>query len=668
MNIFVGLLYNLSLLVSLSLISEYILRRANKGWSNSFLQGILMGGATVIAMTFPLVLSPGLIFDGRSVILSLSGLFFGPTAAFIACLMALALRFYQGGSGVVMGVLVIMMSAVTGTLFHLNVKRREIKITSTLLLLMGLLVHIAMVLLLFILPKEIALNTIREIALPVLITYPITTLLIGWIMADSFEHMRIEAELKAGEEKYRLITENASDVISVYNVTKKKFTYFSPSIFQLRGITEAEALQESLAEALTPESFATLKNAAVGHIHDFKNNPNQVNFYINEVQQPCKDGGTVWVEVSVKYRYNALREIEAVCVSRNITERKKAEENLIHLSYHDYLTVLYNRRFFEEELSRLDTERNLPLSIIMADINGLKLINDSFGHAKGDELLKKAATVIKQGCRADDIIARLGGDEFVILLPHTNSLTAGQVIKRIKSLLLNQKVETIDISVSFGYETKYTVEENIQDILKKAEDHMYRHKLYEGSSLRNKTINLIMNTLFEKSRREMMHSQRVSEICGAIAVHLSLDSETINQIETAGLLHDIGKMGIDEKILNKTERLNEEEWEEIKRHPEIGYRILSSINEFSEIANSIFEHHERWDGKGYPKGLRGEEISFQARIIAVADAYDAMTSERAYRKALRTEEALAEISKNADKQFDPGVVKVFIEKVLGKAQ
>ena len=193
---------------------------------------------------------------------------------------------------------------------------------------------------------------------------------------------------------------------------------------------------------------------------------------------------------------------------------------------------------------------------------------------------------------------------------------------------------------------------------------MYRNKLYESSSMRNKTIDLIMTTLYEKSDREMSHSKRVSEICNAIASNMEFNQESINQIRIAGLMHDIGKMGIDEKILNKCNGLNNDEWKEIKRHPEIGYRILSSVNEFSDMASYILEHHERWDGNGYPRSLKGEEISLQARIIAIADAFDAMTSVRTYSNPLSKEEAISEVLRCSGTQFDPYIAKVFVEKVL----
>ncbi|MGB7595178.1 MAG: HD-GYP domain-containing protein, partial [Erysipelotrichaceae bacterium] len=355
------------------------------------------------------------------------------------------------------------------------------------------------------------------------------------------------------------------------------------------------------------------------------------------------------------------------CILKDITEEKKRDDEINYLSFHDHLTGLYNRRFYEEELKRLDTERNLPLTLIMGDVDGLKLINDTFGHLKGDELLVKVAQAIRGACRSDDIVARLGGDEFIIILPKADTGEAKKLIARIHEFLKNEKIENIDISVSFGFETKRSMGQDTNKLLKDTEDTMYRHKLYESSSMRSETINLIMKVLFEKNNREMLHSTRVSAICHDLAQKMNLDKEIVNRIRITGLMHDIGKIAIDEKILNSSEALTQEEWKEIKKHPEIGYRILSSSAEFFEISKDVLQHHERWDGKGYPNGLKGDEISIQARIIAIADTYDAMMSDRAYRKAFRKKKVIAEIARCAGTQFDPYIAEAFIEMVQGKA-
>jgi diguanylate cyclase (GGDEF)-like protein/PAS domain S-box-containing protein/putative nucleotidyltransferase with HDIG domain len=346
--------------------------------------------------------------------------------------------------------------------------------------------------------------------------------------------------------------------------------------------------------------------------------------------------------------------------------RNSFEEKIRYLSYNDQLTGLYNRRFYEEELGRLDSENHIPLTLVMADVNGLKLTNDAFGHKLGDVLLTRFASILKKECRSNDIIARIGGDEFVILLPETDAKNAEKVINRINSAVNNEKMDTVILSVSIGYAVKQYESDDLNDVFKKAEDEMYKNKLSESSSVRSKTIDLIMNTLYEKNNREMLHSKRVSEICEAIANKLNLDKNSVNQIKLAGLMHDIGKIGIEENILNKPKGLSGNEWNEIERHAEIGYRILSSVNEFSEIAEYVLEHHERWDGKGYPKFLKGDEISLQARIISLADSYDAMTSDRPYRSALTNEQAINEIIKCSGTQFDTDIAKVFIEKVLQK--
>jgi diguanylate cyclase (GGDEF)-like protein/PAS domain S-box-containing protein/putative nucleotidyltransferase with HDIG domain len=358
--------------------------------------------------------------------------------------------------------------------------------------------------------------------------------------------------------------------------------------------------------------------------------------------------------------------IKVIGIIQDITNIKLKEQELVHINYHDHLTGLYNRRFFEEELSRLDVSRNYPLTIIIGDANGLKLINDSLGHDKGDELLIKIADVLKLCCRNDEIIARLGGDEFVILLPNTTPAEAETIINRIDSSMANETIDNIDLSASFSYSTKNDSSTSIDKIFKEAEDNMYKIKMLEAPSRRSKTIDVFKTTLFEKDIKSEEHSERVSEYATKLAKAYKMNAAAIAEIKTAGLLHDIGKIMTPDEVLNKIGVLDRSEWLEIKKHPASGYRILSSLGGMGKIAEYILNHHERIDGKGYPGGLTGENISIQSKIISIADSYDAMSSVRSYKDPLTKEEIIDELKNNSGTQFDSILVELFINEILQK--
>ncbi|NCA92790.1 diguanylate cyclase, partial [bacterium] len=333
-----------------------------------------------------------------------------------------------------------------------------------------------------------------------------------------------------------------------------------------------------------------------------------------------------------------------------------------YLSYHDQLTGLYNRRYFEQEISNLDNEDNYPLTLALLDINGLKLTNDAFGHLSGDLALQMVSTILKDNCKKNDSVSRIGGDEFVMLFPNTNYDEAEKIMKKIEKETSLQKVSGVNLSISYGWSTKQHQDTtSIMDLFIKAEDEMYSQKLSESQSMRHRTIDIIMNTLFEKSPREESHSKRVAAFSGKVGKALGLREQEIHELRTAGLLHDIGKIIIQDDILNNPGALSPDELKIIKKHSETGYKILSSVNEFANIAVSILQHHERVDGKGYPMGIGGSDIVLYAKIICIADAYDAMTSDRPYRRAMKKEDALKELKLNAGKQFDQNLTDIFVD-------
>jgi diguanylate cyclase (GGDEF)-like protein/PAS domain S-box-containing protein len=357
--------------------------------------------------------------------------------------------------------------------------------------------------------------------------------------------------------------------------------------------------------------------------------------------------------------------IGCVVVFRDIGEKKEKQRKNEYLSYHDQLTGVYNRRYFEEEVKRLDTKRNLPISFIYADVNGLKTINDAFGHQVGDQFIFQAADTIRNICRADDIIARTGGDEIIILLPKADNFACDKVIERLLPKIDTVKIHDISLSVSFGCATKFTEEQTVESVLKNAEDAMYQQKLLGNSKKRSDMIKIITQALRRKSTWEFEHARRVGTLCASIGKAYNLPMDEIKELKMAGEMHDIGKIAVDDVILKDTGELTQSDWAQMKDHPDTGYRILSTSAEYFKIAEFVLAHHERIDGTGYPKGLKGDDIHWKARVIGIAEAYDAMTFDRPFRKALTQEKAVAQLRENAGTQFDEDIAMTFVEKVLG---
>jgi len=338
------------------------------------------------------------------------------------------------------------------------------------------------------------------------------------------------------------------------------------------------------------------------------------------------------------------------------------------LLYKDKLTGLYNKTFFEEELSRLDTKRQLPISLIMGDINGLKLINDAFGHSMGDRALKRAAEIMINSFRDEDIISRVGGDEFIILLPMTMEKTALEIIERVKKKCQSNPLDYIKINISFGVATKTSPDEDINKIYKKAEDRMYFNKLKESKEAKLSMINFLKNRLEKITYETKSHYDRLKILTVMMADALKLKETEKEELRLLCEFHDIGKIGISKSILQKQDKLNNEEWEDVKRHSEIGYYIAKEIKDASSIDELILMHHERWDGKGYPGLLKSDEIPLVARIFALADAYDVMVNDRPFKSRITKIAALEEIKVQSGRQFDPDLANIFIELMTEEEQ
>lgn len=345
----------------------------------------------------------------------------------------------------------------------------------------------------------------------------------------------------------------------------------------------------------------------------------------------------------------------------NVNSKYEDEIDKKTLCYKDQLTDLYNGDFFKEELTRLDSSRQLPMTIIMGDLNGLKLINDAFGHGMGDKVLIKSANIMRKCFRKEDIVARVGGDEFVILLPKTQKETAINIIKRMKEECKANPLDFIQISISFGIATKENENEDINEIYKKAESSMYFNKLTESKEAKLSIIKFLMKKLEEMTSENKAHFDRLKDLSMMLAEEVGLSELDKQKLRLLCKYHDIGKIAIPSNILHKKDTLDKDEWEKIRSHSEVGYHIIAASRETLVIDELILMHHERWDGKGYPGLLKGEEIPMTVRIFAIADAYEAMVNDKPYRERMTSTEALTEIKAQGGSQFDPELANTFVK-------
>lgn len=352
-------------------------------------------------------------------------------------------------------------------------------------------------------------------------------------------------------------------------------------------------------------------------------------------------------------------EDEAICIVRDVSIERSYLKRIEYLSYHDQMTGLYNRRYYEEALRRLNIPNHLPLAFIVCDVNGLKLVNDAFGHQVGDELIVSAALTLKHTCRSNDIIARIGGDEFMIIMANCDDTAANIFLMRLQDAFKDIKIGFIQVSMSFGLAIKHHESENVEEVIKTAEENMYNAKVISGSDSRKNIVHAIISTLNERDEHENSHSSNVERLCRAFAEYYGFSHEEADIFALAGRLHDIGKIAVSHDLLVNPLPLSLTEMNEVKKHAEIGYRILNSVNDMADIAYYILHHHERWDGGGYPAGLKEKDIPLQSRMLCIIDAFDAMTHSRPYKEKMSPDAALQILEQCAGTQFDPQIVTTF---------
>lgn len=462
--------------------------------------------------------------------------------------------------------------------------------------------------------------------------------------------------LVESEARFRSLAENAMDMI--YRIDFQPiphFSYINAAAEKITGYRPEEFYNDINVHrrGIHPEDWPLVASVLEGEF-----NPKAT------IRWRHRDGHLVWLEVFRVPVYDHAGKLVAIQgIARDINERKKLEEKLLYLSQHDIVTGLHSRSFFEEEMARLEG-RASNVGLIMIDLDGLKLINDTFGHKAGDQMLIEVANILRGHFKDNLGLARIGGDEFAILLTNCTKEDLTEHARQIKKLIKqynNNYPERPPLSLSIGFALREHNEKNMSQLFTEADNSMYREKLHRDTSSRSSIVTAMMKALETRDFITEGHGERMELLLKKVGKRLGLTGSQIFDLRLFAQFHDIGKVGIPDKILFKPGPLTEDERKEMQRHSELGYRIAQAAPELLPIADWILKHHEWWNGKGYPLGLKGEEIPLECRILAIADAYDAMCNDRPYRKALPHDTIIQELRRFAGVQFDPQLVELMIE-------
>ncbi len=478
--------------------------------------------------------------------------------------------------------------------------------------------------------------------------------IIGEIFVNALVRKQAEEALRESEERYRTIFEDSRDAI--YITTREGiFVEVNQSLLNLFGYIREEMIGLNAMQIYVNPDERTRFQKEIEQNGSVKNYA--VKFRKKDgTEMDCLLTSTLWKDIN-----GTILGYQGII--RDVTELKKVEDQLRYISLHDPLTGLYNRAYFEEEMHRIESGRYDSAGIIMCDVDGLKLVNDALGHYTGDNLLLATANILKESFREGDVAARVGGDEFAVLLPNSDHNAIEIARLRIQDAVErhNSSNPPLPLSISIGSAIGAGSSIIMTNLFKEADNNMYREKLQNSLSARSTIVQTLMKALETRDFTAKGHISRLQKLSTDLAMSIGLQEQKITDLRLLAEFHDIGKVGISDHILFKTGPLTSEEIIEMQRHCEIGHRIALCTPDLIPIANLILKHHEWWDGKGYPLGIKGEEIPLECRIFAIAETYEAMTSDRPYHKAISHEEVMAELIRRSGTKFDPDLVTKFIE-------
>jgi diguanylate cyclase (GGDEF)-like protein/PAS domain S-box-containing protein len=648
-NLFV--LMPLALLLSLYVVSSASQPRMH-GLRGTLETGFLLGLCCVLA-SLPSVFSRGeYAFLFPQILLFSLTVWYGPAVMAIPLVFACALSLLAPESGMTAAWFGYGLCFLVGVLVHHTERKHAIPAT---LFVVGALAAFGGTMLFAAGGKQLSLPTIISFLLSAMVA-PLSSCLFVWLVRLLEEKGDAAIRLAAVQKQF----------LSLFGKTPVAMTLSEPENGVL--LSANEAFQRMMGYGKQEMLSLGWKGLVCGQDADVWERgmcvPGSEEKRV-QVRLRTADGSLLWTEV-VMTSFPCCQVQKVLGVVRDITREKEQELRLSYAGCHDTLTGQYNHTAWEEKVRELSIEHeDVPLAVVVGNLHSVSMINSMFGRQVGDQQIKRFTDICADCLPQGGYLARTDGDEVSLLLPRHDARMAEALTERILSRLSCHTVGgMITLSASFGIATTNQVTDDVGAVVEKAEDDLEARRIYDNGEGKGNVVTVILNSLQAKSPREEQHSQRVGDGSAALARAAGLSPRLVSQMRVAGLLHDIGKIGVDEQILNKPGKLDVQEREAVKRHSEIGSRILSSCVQTAPLASWVLAHHERYDGCGYPRGLKGTDIPLCSRILAVVDTWDAMVSDRPYRKALTPDQAAAEIQRVSGTQLDPDLARLFITRVL----